>query len=164
MMTFRDLIHKCSYKRVFNALHRHYYYGNPDEIILQADIGYLNVYKELGQLPLSPDPEWEIHVLKKADKEDGEFIDVCLHDVKEGKDYGVDLTLWSEIIDCEFKNLTENSDTECLAHILYEITFYGFSEAKIKEVKDEMSELVKRIDSGEEKLIPFNPSELDIEE
>jgi hypothetical protein len=163
-MTLRDLIHNCPYKRVFNALHKYYYYGNADEAILQADIGYLNVYKELEQLPPNPSPKWEIHVLKKADKDYDDIIDVCLHEIKEGESYGVDLILWSEIIDCEFKNLTENSDIECLAHILYEITFYGFSEAKIKEVKDEMSELVKRIDNGEEKLIPFDPSKLDIEE
>ena len=159
-MTLRELVRKCPYKSVFNALYKYYYCGNPKETIEKADVGYLGVYKALDKLPPNLNPEWEIHVLKKTDEEDGEFVDVCLRDVKKEKYYGVDLTLWSEIIDCEFKKLTDDSDIECLAHILYEITFYGFSEAKIKEVKDEMSELVKRIDSGEEKLIPFKPEDL----
>ncbi len=163
-MTFRDLIHKCPYKRVFNALYRHYYYGNPDETVLEADTGYLNVYKALEQLPPSRNPEWEIHVLKKTDEEDGEYVDTCYHNIKEDKTYAIDLTVWSELIDCEVKKLTDISDIECVAHMLWEITFYGFLEEKIKAVKEEMSELVKRIDSGEEKLIPFDLSELDIEE
>ena len=159
-MTLRELVHRCSYKQTFNALYRHYYYGNEKEVVQSADLGYLNVYKELDKLPQNPSSKWEIHVLKKADKDYNDIIDVCLHDIKEGESYGCDLTLWGEIIDCEVKKLTDISDIECLAHILYEITFYGFSEAKIKEVKDEMSELVKRIDSGEEKLIPFKPEDL----
>jgi len=163
-MTFRDLIHKCSYKRVFNALHRHYYYGNPDETVLEADMGYLNVYKELEQLPPNPNTEWEIRVLKKTDEEDGAYIDTCYHNIKEDVTYGIDLTVWSELIDCEVKKLADISNIECVAHMLWEITFYGFSEEKVKAVKEEMGKLVKRIDSGEEKLIPFDLSELDIEE
>ena len=163
-MTFRELVRKCPYKSVFNALYKYYYYGNPKETIEKADLGYLGVYKALEKLPPTPNPEWEIHVLKKTDKEDGEFVDVCRHDTEKDENYVVDLTLCSEIIDCEFKKLTDDSDTKCLAHILYEITFYGFSEEKIREVKDEMNELRRRIDSGEEKLIPFDPSKLDIEE
>ena len=155
-MTLRELIHKCPYKRIFNALYRYYYYGNEKEVIQSADLGYLNVYKELEQLPPNPNPKWEMHVLKKVDKDYDDIIDVRLHDIKEGESYGCDLTLWSEIIDCEVKKLTDISDIECLAHILYEITFYGFSEEKIKEVKDEINELTKRIDSGEEKLIPWD--------
>ena len=163
-MTFRELIRKCPYKRVFNALHKHYYYGNPNETVEKADLGYFGVYKALEQMPTNQNTEWEIHVLKKTDDEDGDYIDTCYHSIKEGETYAIDLTAWSELIDCEVKKLANIPDIECAAHILWEITFYGFSESGIKLAKDEINELRRRIDSGEEKLIPFDLSELDIEE
>ena len=163
-MTFRELIHKCPYKRVFNALHKRYYYGNPKETIEKADLGYLGVYKALEQMPLNQNADWEIHVLEKIDDPDGDYMDTCYHNIEEDETYAIDLTAWSELIDCEVKKLADISDIECVGHILWEITFYGFSEDKVKAVKDEMDELRRRIDSGEEKLIPFDLSELDIEE
>lgn len=162
-MTLRELIRKCPYKKVFNELHKYYYYGNPNETIERADLGYFGVYKALEQIPPSESTEWEIHVLKKTDSEDGDYIDACYHNTKENETYAIDLTAWGELIDCEVKKLADISDIECVAHILWEITFYGFSEADIKLAKDEIDELRRRIDSGEERLIPFDLSELDIE-
>ena len=48
----------------------------------------------------------------------------------------MDFTDWSEIIDMEVRNTIKISDVKVLSHIMWEITFWGFSQAKIKDQAD----------------------------
>jgi hypothetical protein len=156
-MTLRELINKSAYKSVFNVLYRDYYKNRDDEEVSYIDLAYLRVWDELINKDLNLNKDYKIYI-REAKGEDG--IDVCLHSVKENKTYAIDFTLWSELIDMEVYKEFEIEGTEALAHILWEITFHGFTEKEVSRKRDELKELTRRIDSGEEKLIPFDIEDL----
>lgn len=148
---------RCSYKAVFNILYKNYFKGAyPTDKIHQADYRFLKVFEELLTLDDNPNEEYQIYICEKEDDSDGErFFDVGLYCSKEDEDYALDLTLWEDLIDAKIKNESKIDDTVALAHILWEITFYGFSSETVKLEKDKMAKLCKRIESGEEKLYPW---------
>ena len=70
------------------------------------------------------------------------IIDVCLIDNKTDEIFALDFLSWSEIIDLDVKNSTKLNEEELLAHILWEITFWGFSDSKISQER-------AKLDGGE---------------
>lgn len=155
-MTLRDLLHKCRYKNVFNIIHQEYYRGKySKEKIEEADQGYLHVYYELQSLKRKPSEEYQIYICKKEDIDGEKFTDVALYCEEDEQVYAIDLTPWEDLIDAEIKNDTKFGRDRVLAHILWEITFYGFRSERVKLERIKLMELSKRIDRGEEKLIPW---------
>ena len=47
-------------------------------------------------------------------------------------------------------------DCAVLAHILWELTFYGYTAQAVKAEKVSLEETLDRIEKGEEKLIPWD--------
>lgn len=71
--------------------------------------------------------------------------------------YGIEFTPWNEWIGMEidsesFKDFTE---VEIAVHALWEMTFISYDENEIGDTIDDLREQVRRIDAGEEKLIPM---------
>ena len=62
-----------------------------------------------------------------------EGIEVCLFDESEDELFALDFIDWNDIIDMKVLRAVNVSDKKCLAHILWEITFWGFSNEKVKE-------------------------------
>ena len=62
---------------------------------------------------------------------------------------------WEDLIDAEIRKGVFLDDCTILAHILWEITFYGYTREAVKEAEDNLKELSDKIESGEEKLIPW---------
>ena len=58
-------------------------------------------------------------------------MDVCLYNEKLDELQPLDFVSWSDIIDCEIYKAIEISNNTSLAHILYEITTYGFTESQV---------------------------------
>ena len=158
-MTLRELINKSSYKSVFNILYRDYYKNRDDEEVSYIDLAYLRAWNELIKKDLNLNKDFKIYITK-VENEGDQYIDVNLYSVKEDQIYAMDLTLWSELIDMEVYKGYEIDNTEALAHILWEVTFHGFSEKEVSRKIDELKELARRIDSGEEELIPFDIKDL----
>ena len=163
-MTLRELINKCSYKSVFNVLYREYYKGREDVEVSYIDLSYLGVWKELIKIDLNLNKDYKIYITEGEDSVfDGEkYIDVCLYSIAEKERYAMDTTLWSELIDMEVYKGVEMDDTKALAHILWEMTFYGFTGEAVALKKEEFKELARRIDSGEEKMIPWEDIKKDL--
>tara|TARA_R100000008_G_scaffold85949_1_gene77271 strand:- start:181 stop:648 length:468 start_codon:yes stop_codon:yes gene_type:complete len=128
-MTFRELLKKTNHKEIFNHLYKEYYYKNIDDEVHEMARSYQKVMNELLQKPFAPNKEWEIKVRTTGD----ELDDICWHNIEEESDYGIDLTPWSEIIDAQIQEPFIFNINETAAHILYEITFYGFTEEKVLE-------------------------------
>ena len=67
--------------------------------------------------------------------------------------YGIDFLDWSELINKKIKTDFSDSEltgSEILAHILWEITFWGFSSDQVQlagsKIIDETNEVVEEID------------------
>jgi len=154
-MTLRDLIYTCSYKSVFNVIYKVYYKDKPDEEISNADLGFLGAWQNLYKLKANPNKDWKVYITEKEDDNE-KFIDVCWYNEAEDKLYAIDFVDWEELIDSEIYKAVPMNDTTAAAHILWEITFYGFSASTVKEEAVKLQELTERIESGEEKLIPWD--------
>ena len=156
-MTLRDLLKVCRYKDIFNVLHKEYYKDvYPKDKIQEADYGYRKVFEELLMLPDKLNEEYQIYICKKTDDLDGEeFIDVSFYCHEDEEVYAMDLTPWADLIDAEIKIDIELNNAEISAHILWEVTFYGFTQDHVILEKERLEDLIKKIENGEEKLIPW---------
>ena len=135
-MTLRELLKETPYKSVFNAIYKTFYQQKKylNSKIIEADLSYSNVYKELIDLPENKIENKKIYIANVADLSD-ETIDICLLDEIEDELYSFDFVPWRDIIDLELLKTAKLSNIECLAHILWEMTFWGFSEEQIEKQK-----------------------------
>ena len=150
-MTFRELLKNSNHREVFNYLHKEYYYKNIDEEVHEMALAYQKVIDELLGKPVAPNEEWEIEIRMI----DNEFDDVCWCNIEEEADYAMDLTPWSEILDAKIREPFNLNKNEVVAHLLYEITFYGFTEEQIVKERAQLRQLSDDIDTGKEKLIAW---------
>ena len=136
-MTLRELIKKSNYKKTFNVIYKNYYINQPyssDEIV-EIDLSYSKVFDTLKNLKEVKNSDLEIHLIQAVQedlKENSAEIDVCLYDKEKDDLFSIDFFLWSEMIDCDVVCGAKLPNEEILAHILWQITFWGFSEEEMK--------------------------------
>lgn len=63
--------------------------------------------------------------------------------VKHNRRFAFGLVKWSEIIDTPVINKTDRSNEQILGEILWELTFYGWTEEKVKKTWDVIDQRVK---------------------
>jgi len=148
-MTLRELINavldKGHLSFVTQFVHKEYYSDQPKSERHAIHASYQGVLGELLELGFKK-PEYEIYVHEKED-EGEKFTDVSLYCEEDEEAYAMDLTSWVDLIDAKIKNDLKLSNNELLGHILWEMTFYGFTQERSEELRDE----IKRIatDMGE---------------
>ena len=144
-MTLRESLKVTSYKPVFNYIYSLFYKekGYDNSKIMEIDCSYLNVFKKLLSFPTKEINNHSIYVASvgssKAD------IDICLIDEENDEIFSLDFMGWSDLIDMNIINSAKMSSPEYIAHILWEITFWGFTEEEIEKQKQ------KTIDAANEK-------------
>ena len=74
--------------------------------------------------------------------------------------YAADLVSWKELIDLSIVNETNKSMHEIIACILWEITFWGWTDQEVTNERNKLKKTIEDIESGKECLIPFDPQEL----
>jgi hypothetical protein len=148
-MTLRDLLKKCRYKDVFNIIHLSYYKGKDEGDIYIADVGYRKVFGDLLMLPAKASREYQIYITKECAEINKKGVHVSLYCEEDEQAYAMDLTSWEDLIDSEIRKEISLDDTTTAAHILWEITFYGFSPEALNEARNELGEIVKGIENGE---------------
>tara|TARA_B100001093_G_scaffold519468_1_gene608623 strand:- start:1015 stop:1485 length:471 start_codon:yes stop_codon:yes gene_type:complete len=144
-MTLRELINCNAYKNVFNFLYKIYYKDKDSSEVEKFDVAYLDVWNNLIKKKLNLKKDYKILIKEfPANPEDEfseSFIDVCLEE--KGEIFSIDLVIWNDLIDVEVCKKADICDAEALAHILWEITFYGFSEAQIENFRKSLDKLSK---------------------
>lgn len=145
-MNFRSLVNKAKYKNVFNTIYKTHYLLKPytQTEIVEIDLAYMNVFNDLKNLPAKHSSDLSLH-LKDAEIDGEKYIAVNLYDKNENQPYALDFQPWSDLIDCEVKSYAKLTNDEIVAHLLWEITFWGFSEKKISE----QAEALLNIDSNQ---------------
>jgi hypothetical protein len=147
MTILRDLVLEVHEAAVVEGIARFYDQGKtqwlPDAV---ADV--------LGQLrKLAPDPagsryQLSIELRPPVNPEDQPFWDVSC--IKEGDPdrRGLDLWPWEEWLALRVPQslLDKMTATEIVAHSVWEMTFYGFTQEKIAAFRAELECSVKEID------------------
>lgn len=167
-MTLRGLIHDVvtagDLLVVFNILYDEYYADRDDindnsiDYVIES---YASVCKELIKLDVEEYMYYsddQLYVSEEADLDGEIYIGVCLRNKVTEDTYAVDFIPWNELIDLEIYSLTNLDKNAILAHILWEITFYGYTSEKVNKEREKLEKLIDDIDSGVEELIPFIPA------
>ena len=81
------------------------------------------------------------------------YIDVYIKDT-EGTRWGVDFIDWNDLVDLKIDDRISNEVSEMLAHVLYEVTWWGHTR---KSVNDQSLEMVKEAEDADN-LIEFSLS------
>lgn len=94
-------------------------------------------------VPLDPgeEPAWDIWCSKENDSER----------------YGLDLSRWEEWLAVRVPQslLDAMPGAAIVAHCVWEMTFYGFTQDRIAETRTELERRVREVDEGKAELIPW---------
>lgn len=162
-LTLKELLHVVmdagTLSKVAARIHEIYYSDTDDfEELLYVYTAVVRDLLELTSTAIAAD-DLKIRIRKQIDDLDPDnitkYTDVCLYDSHLDEIYAIDMTPWSELLDMYIDDTVDLDMHEVLAHILWEITFYGYNEDTIEEQKQELKDMSDRIDRGEEKLIPW---------
>ena len=139
-MTLRQLIdHVVSRGNFHKTITHLYHLGNTVwENNTEADVEkrYLKVVAELSDLE-GTDTYAGDHIHVRSNVFEGqEQIDVVLCD--DTNTTAMDFVDWNDIIDLQVKDDVSREISEMLAHVLYEITWWGMSRNSINEQAKEM--------------------------
>ena len=128
----------------------------PDEVILEIkrlykdqeknEDGYRRVYERLLEMtPGSGEPGFRIE-LELETTDDGESW-LITHGLEDGEEisYGLELYPWAELLGTEVtpETLAGFKAETIVAGCLYEMTFFGFTEDKIRETEDRWSKAIE---------------------
>lgn len=136
-MNIPELFKKSNYKSVFNCIYKTYYKDKKytqDEIV-NCDILYQKAFDVIQNIESKQDKTFIIE-LQDAETDGEEFIDVCLREANSKEIFALDFTSWSEICSYDVLARKDLLIDEMAAHILWEMTFWGFSEEQIEKQKE----------------------------
>ena len=120
-MTFRKLLLNHSFTSVFNKLHSLYYYKDSDDEITQVALNYRKTIRELVALPELASSRVINLVFNKSS--------LSIHSADlSGQKSSIEEERWITLIDCEVITNDKCANTDIIAHLLYELTFNGFSQ------------------------------------
>ena len=148
-MTLRELLYRKSYKNIFNVIYKTFLKDNAQDRIIDLSIKFENAFTELKSIEKQNKTK-NLVVLNEIESEEEQIIDVCFYDDKQDEHYSLDFMDWGEIIDCEVVAPKKFNQTTIVAHILWEITFWGFSQQRIsseqKKIQDKSTSEWKDIE------------------
>ena len=135
-------IHACIYNVYYRSKNRTF----PE--IMEA---YGNVLKELQSLSTTKDTDWHI-VLRDQTIDDEAVVDVHLYNTADDETYALDFIDWVDLIDLLVEDKIGLSQADQLAHILYELTFWGFDADQIKKERKLLEQASEEADHVTEVL------------
>ena len=147
MTTLRDLVLEVQEAAVVEAIAR--FYDQPETQWLPDAVSDV-----LGQLrKLAPDPagsqyHLSIELKPPVDPKDKPFWDVSCTKEADPDRCGLDLSPWDEWLALRVPQslLDKMTAAEIVAHCVWEMTFYGFTQEKISAFRAELECSVKEID------------------
>lgn len=161
-MLLIELIKKVSFDEVWGILKGEY------DVPEKGKSAYIQVFDELRDMDLQVDSgaeKEEVTTIGVCEFEDllepGNFVyDVFGISQGDSNRYSLSLEPWSNWINYNIldKSIQIYGEATVLAHIFYEMTFYGYSsedvEEKHQEVVDALNDSYKMIEEGKSEFIP----------
>ena len=149
-MLLSVLFKNNSYKIIFNKIYAYYLKENKTNKEIQSyDNRFYTAYEEICKI--KPNKSNQKVIVKVSEDCDGvDILEVTLN--CDGENFACDFVPWKEVLGCKLEK--ENCTTaEALAHIFWEMTFYGFSAKQVEDQSKELQEQIKDIEEGKEDLI-----------
>lgn len=134
-MTLRELIEYIYDNNLDTDLYTSIYnnYYTDKEYTLPCIIdNYNNVVNEIVELPSYTGTDNHI-LVESIDDEGDSWVHVGLIDTATDDRFAVDFIDWSELVDLLIEDRVGLCHYDRLAHVLWELTFHGFTRESIKE-------------------------------
>lgn len=141
-MDIQHLVYRSDYKKVFNEIHKYYLKGKSKEEISNLDnnfyLAWVSLLKtkheESEHKDINDSQIYLVEVLSSEnDCQCQDYIDVCLYDEEEDELFSIDFIPWENLIQKDIVSKLKLTNEQVMAHILWEITFWGFSAGKVKQ-------------------------------
>jgi hypothetical protein len=156
MTTLRDLVFRVEEADVSEVIGR-LYDRRETPWLPEAVADVLTELRRLTPDASGAEYQLDIELLPPIDPDDEPYWDVCCR--KEGypERYGLDLSRWEEWLAVRVPRslLAKMTAAEIVAHCLWEMTFYGFTQEKIAAFRAELESNVKEIDAGKPELVSW---------
>jgi len=150
---FKDIVRSCIFKKVKDALLELY----PDQKKLIK--GYKYVFNILKLMRPRYSKEGRVIEIEKVGRGKNTYFSVSGTHTQEGmkQSYALEYTSWSKWLGYEVdkKVLKKMPKEEIVAHCLWEMTFMGFTQDKIRSRLSVLRRRVKDIEEGKVKTIPY---------
>lgn len=147
-MKLIDLIGQCHQSEVFDIMNNYY---QTHKIYISAE-NFEKLYKSLFECELK---ETSMVLYVKYESPTHYMSDDNIHhvygiDTTDNKSYGLDFTSWGEWLNIPIADETIDSyeKEELVAHIIWEITAWGWSEESMAKRKSELLESMKEVELG----------------
>lgn len=157
-MTLRELIDHVTTRGFFNKVGSHLQVMNSDwkdRDITEITKSYRNVVDEIADLPGGDDLTGHVIVVDQVSADDVSYIDVYMKDEQDQR-WSIDFLDWNELVDLKIDDRISNEVSEMLAHILYEVTWWGRTR---RSVTDQGKELLAEA-QDKDNLFVFSLSSL----
>ena len=150
---FKDKVKACNFRHVKEALLRFY----PDQ---KKNIkGYRYVFQTLRLMKPRYNKEGMIIDIRKVGRGRNAYFSVSGVCREKGikQSFGIEYMPWSKWLGCEVNKqiLKKMTKDEIVAHCLWEMTFMGFTQNKIRRELNVLKRRVRDIKEGKVKTIPF---------
>jgi len=150
---FKDKVKACNFRNVKEALLRLY----PDQ---KKNIkGYRYVFQTLRLMKPRYNKEGMIIDIRKVGRGRNAYFSVSGVCREKGINqlFGIECMPWSKWLGCEVNKqiLKKMTKDEIVAHCLWEMTFMGFTQNKIRRELNVLKRQVRDIKDGKVKTIPF---------
>jgi hypothetical protein len=156
MMTLRDLVLKVQDASVVEAVAR-LHDQRETEWLPEAIVDVLSQLRELTPDSIASEFELHIELTAPIDPDDQPYWDVSCSKPNDPERYGLDLSRWEEWLAIRVPQslLDKLAATDIVAHCVWDMTFYGFTQERIAETRAELDRRMKEIDEGKAELIPW---------
>ena len=149
MKTLRELLTQYSDHRVdaLTYLLKYYYDGHQDTQSVWS--AFDKVWTRLIPLEGKPSDELSAIAIRAVAAQDEEWYEVYGIGSDIGETFSLDFVVWESLIDLNITDDTFNviKDHEIIAHILWEITFWGWTEGAVRERRTELIESEEEINN-----------------
>lgn len=145
--TFHDVLHQTNVENVFEALKAHYKCAEKD----------LDGYRELISELLGKKPEFSKYQISIEHVCDGDeqYEHVCGVIPGDEQTYGIEFNSREQWLGMHLTedSLKNYSAEDIIAHCLWEMTFFGFTDSQVQKQKDDLIESSLAAENGEYYII-----------
>ena len=149
---FRDLIQACTFGNVTKSL----------LVLYPAQkrniTGYRYVFETLRQMRYRKNKEEMAIRIEKVGRGKNQYFDVSgIRAEGDHQSYALEFTSWAKWLGYEVEQATlkKMPKEEIVAHCLWEMTFIGFTQNKIRRRLAALKKQVKDVEEGRVKTVPY---------
>lgn len=139
-MNIKELVYKVSYKKVFNEIYKYYLTRKTEEEVTELDSCMYLAWNNLSKTEHKASPHKDVEDCKISLKQveqnteqcvEEDYIDACLYSEVEDEFFSIDFLPWEHLMQKEIINPLGLNKEQVMAHILWELTFWGYSSEKV---------------------------------